>query len=273
MKKILLPLLFTFSFLPAQNFGLNEYFETEINDHRWSTFDLDGDGKSWNLTPSASWTTNLGFEGYVYVSESYDHANNQALNPDNVLVSPTFIYEYPHVKNANYLIGISYQISASNPSKYAETYAVYLLPATQTFTGNETPIYYETLTTGTISKNVFVENWNFSGLQVKLYFRHFQSQNQNALVIDNISNYNYTMSVDNTVHKNENVIFPNPAKDKITIKLKENIEGIEVIDLNGRKFDLKESNKVVDVQLLQSGVYFIKINTKNSSYINKFIKK
>lgn len=276
MKKLLPISILFFGITSAQNYGLNENFETEINSSRWSKLDLDGDGKTWKLTSSQNWTSGLGFNGYVYVSDSYDSINNQPLNPDNVLVSPTFIYEAPRIKNANALLGISFRISASDPVKFSETYAVYLLPANQTFTGTETPIYFETLSSGTTSKSVFVEHWNWDniGQEVKLYFRHYNSQNQNALVVDEIVNYNFTMSLNDVVYKNKTVIFPNPAKRFIKIDLKnETVQSVEVIDVSGRKYGIKLNNNEVDVKSLNSGIYYIKINTKNASYINKFIKE
>jgi len=276
MRKILPICILFCATISAQNYGLNENFENESTSPRWSTLDLDGDGKTWNLKSPQDWTTGLGFSGNVYVSDSYDNVANQALNPDDVLVSPPFIYESPRIRNTNALLGISFKVSASDPFKFSETYALYFLPATQTFTGNETPIFFETLTSGMSSKTVFVDNWNWNnfGQEVKLYFRHYNSQNQHALVIDDIVNYNFTMSANDVVYKNKTVIFPNPAKHFIKIDLKdETVQNVEVIDAAGRKQGIKYKNNEVDVQGLKSGVYFMKINTKNSSYINKFIKE
>lgn len=276
MKKLLPLCILLFGMASAQNYGLNENFETEINSPRWSTLDLDGDGKTWKLTPSQNWTMDLGFSGYVYVSDSRDRVTNQSLNPNNVLVSPPFIYESPRIKNTSALLGISFRISASDPVKFAETYALYLLPATEIFTGNETPVYFETLSSGTASKSVLVENWNWSyiGSEMKLYLRHYNSQNQNALVVDDIVNYNFTMSVNDVVYKNKTVIFPNPAKRFIKIDLKnETVKNVEVIDGSGRKCEIKLNHLEVDIAGLKSGVYYMKINTNNAAYINKFIKE
>ncbi|WP_089870418.1 T9SS type A sorting domain-containing protein [Epilithonimonas hungarica] len=276
MRRILHLCILSIGIMSAQNYGLNENFENESSSPSWSTLDLDGDDKTWKLQSPQDWTTALGFSGYVYVSDSYDSTANQPLNPDNVLVSPTFIYEYPRIKNGNALLGISFKISASDPVRYSETYALYLLPATQTFTGNETPVFFETLDSGTTSKNILVEKWDWDtfGQEVRLYFRHYNSPNQKALVIDDIINYNFTMSTNDVVLKNKTVIFPNPTKRFIQIDLKtETVQNVEVIDISGRKHQVKFKNNKVDLEGLKSGVYFIKINTKLASYINKFIKE
>ena len=274
MKTFLFISFLIYNFAPAQNYGLQENFENEIVDQRWSTMDLDGDGKTWNLTSANTLTTNLGFSGYTYISDSYDQVNSQSLNPDNVLVSPAFIYESPLLKNPLHLLGISFRISATNPSKFSETYAVYLLPATQTFTGTETPIFFETLNSEIGSKTVYIDNFEYFGQEVKLYFRHYNSENQNALVIDDISNFNNTMSVNDQVFKNSNIIFPNPARSVIYLDLKnEKANTAEVIDAVGRKYDIKLLNNALNIEGLKPGIYYIKINTTRASYVNKFIKE
>ena len=276
MKK-LLPLLFLpITFTYGQNYGLNENFENETTSLQWSKLDLDGDGKTWHLEPAVAWTEALQFTGNVFISDSYNATTNQTLTPDNVLVSPPFIFEYPRIKNGSLLLGIAFRIAAADPVKFAETYAVYMLPANQTFTGNETPIYFETLTSGNISRSIFVEHfqWDTFGKEVKLYFRHYNSANQKALVIDDIMNYNFTMSANDVVLKNKTVIFPNPAKRFITIELKnETLQKVEVVDAVGRIYNVSYKNQKVDVQNLKAGIYFMKINTEKSSYINKFIKE
>ena len=181
------------------------------------------------------------FTGNVFISDSYDADTNQALTPDNVLVSPSFIFEYPHIKNGNLTLGIAFRVAAADPVKFAETYAVYMLPANQTFTGNETPLYFETLTSGNGSRWIFVEHfqWETFGKEVKLYFRHYNSANQKALVIDDILNYNYTMSANDLVLKNKTVIFPNPARRFITVDLKnETLQKVEVVDTIGRIYNI-----------------------------------
>jgi len=276
MRKLLPIFLLSFALGHGQDYGLNENFENESASPRWTTLDMDGDGKTWRLQTAQDWTTELGFNGYVYISDSYDTAANLPLNPNNVLVSPTFIYELPRIKSGNNTIGISFRISAADAVKFSESYAVYLLPANQTFTGNETPLFFETLTTGSTSRYIFVDhfNWEIMGKQMKLYFRHFNSPNQKALVIDDISNFNTTMSVADVAQKNKTVISPNPAKHFVKINLKdETIRKIEIIDISGRAQDVLLKNGEVDVQKLNAGIYFIRIDTDRSSYVNKFIKE
>lgn len=277
MRKLLPFFLLSITLCHAQDYGLNEYFENESVSPRWTTLDLDGDGKTWRLQEAQDWTTVLGFSGYVYISDSFDTAANLPLNPNNVLVSPTFIYELPRIKNGgNNSIGISFRIAAADAIKFSESYAVYLLPVNQTFSANETPIYFETLTSGSTSRNIFVDrlDWEIMGKEMKLYFRHFNSPNQKALVIDDIRNFNTTMSVNDVAQKNKTVISPNPAKHFIKVNLKdETVRKLEIIDISGRAQDVALTNGELDVRKLNAGIYFIRIDTDKSSYVNKFIKE
>ena len=73
-------------------------------------------------------------------------------------------------------------------------------------------------------------------------------------------------------------MFPNPAKDKVTIRLNANNFGnatINVIDLQG-KLILEQvisegNNTELDISDLQSGLYFVKLNANNKNVVKKLI--
>ena len=74
-------------------------------------------------------------------------------------------------------------------------------------------------------------------------------------------------------------IYPNPADNKINIELHdEQIESaqIEIIDTIGRSIyinNTSSNNEIsIDVSNLSKGIYFIKLNTEDRQYIQKFIK-
>jgi hypothetical protein len=73
-------------------------------------------------------------------------------------------------------------------------------------------------------------------------------------------------------------IFPNPASDKLFL---ENEEGntpanAEIIDINGRVVQAFEKgafeNRALDISMLRSGVYILRITTEEGTTSNKFIK-
>lgn len=94
---------------------------------------------------------------------------------------------------------------------------------------------------------------------------------------------NLTFKAVGTAGVNENLIsklsvFPNPANDVVTIANNENIlvNGVEVVDLNGRtvktaKFD-GVANAQINVSDLASGVYMMTISSDKGSVTKKMVK-
>lgn len=68
-------------------------------------------------------------------------------------------------------------------------------------------------------------------------------------------------------------VFPNPTSDILNIQTDSKINAVSVVDLTGRKLDVKLEGNRVDVQNLPSGTYLINIETKDGVSTEKFIKK
>jgi photosystem II stability/assembly factor-like uncharacterized protein len=75
------------------------------------------------------------------------------------------------------------------------------------------------------------------------------------------------------------LVFPNPAKEKITIQLSESgrkIEELRIIGNNGHEVHRQQPNcQIIDINVssLTNGLYFITILNNGNSYACKFIKK
>lgn len=72
------------------------------------------------------------------------------------------------------------------------------------------------------------------------------------------------------------VIFPNPAKNKVTIQsATNNFDSISIKDINGRIIISSENvvSNEIDVSALKSGMYFITLASSNGNVTRKFIKK
>ncbi|UOE39250.1 T9SS type A sorting domain-containing protein [Chryseobacterium oryzae] len=68
-------------------------------------------------------------------------------------------------------------------------------------------------------------------------------------------------------------IFPNPTSDILNIKTDSKINAVSVVDMTGRKVDVKLDGDKVDVRNLSAGAYLINVETKEGISTEKFIKK
>ena len=74
------------------------------------------------------------------------------------------------------------------------------------------------------------------------------------------------------------VLYPNPAKDKINISLSNTLNSVtaKVYDVTGKLIlskNLNSAESQIDISQLQTGIYFIKIETENASTTKRFIKQ
>lgn len=75
-------------------------------------------------------------------------------------------------------------------------------------------------------------------------------------------------------------IYPNPSTDIVNISMPEGlntVDRIEVLDMSGRQVDLLDVKEVSFIQLntsnYNSGIYLVKVNTSNTSFVKKLIVK
>ncbi|WP_426279230.1 T9SS type A sorting domain-containing protein [Chryseobacterium sp. S-02] len=67
-------------------------------------------------------------------------------------------------------------------------------------------------------------------------------------------------------------IFPNPTSDILNIKTNFKINNVSVVDMAGRKINVKLEDSKLDVKSLAAGTYLISIETEGGTSSQKFIK-
>ena len=93
------------------------------------------------------------------------------------------------------------------------------------------------------------------------------------LALEKIEEYNDTTGIDNIYADNIN-IFPNPVNDKLFIETDIEVKEVAIYDVYGRLQDYKTTRlQVVDVTNLNSGIYFVKLVTKDGDIVKRFVKK
>lgn len=101
-----------------------------------------------------------------------------------------------------------------------------------------------------------------------------QSTNTTALIFDTFNITSGSLGTnDIEFFENKVSISPNPTSDILNIKTYSKINAVSVVDMTGRKVDVKLNDTQVDVRSLPAGTYLINIETKDGISTEKFIKK
>lgn len=124
-----------------------------------------------------------------------------------------------------------------------------------TFTTGMTPIEFDvvslTLAGNTVANQAAVDNVNLQ------YTTAATLGTQDVKMISNINT----------------TVYPNPTSDILNIKTDSKINAVSVIDMTGRKVNVKLEGNQVDVRELPAGNYLINVETKDGISTEKFIKK
>ena len=88
------------------------------------------------------------------------------------------------------------------------------------------------------------------------------------------------LGLDDNVLKDAIVMYPNPARNQVTIANSSNIvlDRAMIYDINGKlisQIDLRDmqGEKVIDVSAYASGVYMVQITGEQSSVVKRLIKE
>lgn len=84
--------------------------------------------------------------------------------------------------------------------------------------------------------------------------------------------YNMVLNTSEAVEKEKFKIFPNPVKNILNIASEYEIQSLEVYDNLGRLIRKNSHQRSVRVEDFAKGTYYLKIQTKDKAYFEKFIK-
>jgi hypothetical protein len=100
---------------------------------------------------------------------------------------------------------------------------------------------------------------------------HTDSVLVNVTVVDTLSTSNFNL-------ENAITLFPNPVKNRLNISLESNFSAFSIViyDVLGKAIFTSKTNSSamsINTSEINSGMYFIKIDTKNASAVKRFIKQ
>lgn len=255
-------LLFVGISASAQEIIFEEKFESAETFSQWTLIDRDGDGQNWEIQSEENEVA--AFTGDFLASFSWFL---EAFTPDNVIVSP--VIELPVEGSLN----LTFKVSSGDVDLFDEHYAVYVLESGAEFTGEETPIFEETLDQWyeTEAKLIDLDLSDYAGQIIQLAFRHFESDDIFYIGMDDVTVTKGTLSISEN-EKNNLLIYPNPATDWVKVQGINHIERIRIFDLQG-KLIRETKEKELNISDLNSGTYLINIYSGKEVISRKFIKK
>ena len=114
-------------------------------------------------------------------------------------------------------------------------------------------------------------NWTEAGVMVSEEMTYTFIATENRTLV---AHFEHTQGVGE--HNSQTLIYPNPVNDKLTVEAQEAISNVEIYNLMGALVYSQKgcANKVeINTADLQSGIYFIRLTTKNASETRRFIKE
>lgn len=70
------------------------------------------------------------------------------------------------------------------------------------------------------------------------------------------------------------LLYPNPVnEDDVNVKSSETIVAVEAVSIAGAVISLEVSENTIDVSVLESGVYALKIKTASDVKVEKLVKE
>ncbi len=163
----------------------------------WVSFDADGDGHGWEHKTSSDSTKFIDYSGSetdgCMVSASYLLAEDEALTPENYLVSPEI-----EIKSKFYQPAIKWFAGATGEDYFVEYYSVYVYSGDEEITDENVRakiedsevsevVFSETLQTNEYSaRSLNIDN-SYAGNSIRLVFVHHNCTDESGLKIDDVS--------------------------------------------------------------------------------------
>ncbi len=97
----------------------------------------------------------------------------------------------------------------------------------------------------------------------------------NPIYVDSVIFDNVTLGTNNFELKSNTIsLYPNPANEVLNISSINTIEKIEVYDVLGKMVLSNNKTSVINLQILERGIYLVKVNLENGSVAaKKFVKE
>ena len=281
MKKITFLVACLLASVAVNAQAFTEDFEGEVVDAttftNWDNIDEDGDGEFWEVADMEGYAPAHPMQSLVADSDSWE---GTAFSPDNYLITsePIDLTSYSGT-SITYTVG-TYQ---TNGTFISDKYSIYM--ATGNGVGdflNETPIVTKLVgddcpsdeEDGSASAaTLTVDASAYDGQVVYLCFRHYDTTDENSVLIDDII-VDGTLSVGEEIFNGFNYFVDNNSQ--LQLRANNVMSEVALYNLLGQQVivnKLNDTNAAVNMANLTSGVYIatVSIDGQNKSF--KIVKR
>jgi len=286
MKKItLVAALFAAFAVNAQDTHFFDNFETDVIDavtfNNWESVDVDGDGEFWEVADILDFAINNApahpMQSLAADSDSWE---GTPFTPDNFLITSALVdLSTSGSTEITYVVG-TYQTSGQF---VGDKYSIYMSTSNDPADIiNETPIYTATVGDDAPSDQgdgsasaatVTVDASAYDGQQVYLTFRHYDTFDENSVLIDDVEVTGQPLSVGDQsfnnfahyVRNNELNLSAATAMESVSIF---NVLGQEVVSQR-----LNSTNETVSLASLNTGVYIASVVIEGQRKSFKIVRK
>ena len=261
-------------------------FEKDFNG--WTVINANNDNHTWYHTSQTEdhFVVNLrSHSGHGHLmSESSCNATLEGLEPDDYIVSPSMIGVAENT---------SFSVWACNQDmNFFEYFGVAISTAANPSADDFTTIAEWEITRDRVAsewKEYTVNLSKYAGQHIWVAIRHFNSNDNFILCIDDISinnfvncqkwSHDFSLNIDETSLTEQDItfnIYPNPVNDKLNIVTEAEVEEVVVYDIDGRhqvtKSPSLQGDLTIDVSELNSGIYFVEIKTNEGNIVKRIVK-
>lgn len=281
MKKItliLIALVISFSVF-SQSVLFSDDFEAEVVNAttyaNWTAFDQDGDGELFEVSDITGTGIDASdLQGLVADSDSWESGNaNSPMTPNNYLITSNSI---DLTGATDGMLSFTFGTYQSNGTFISDQLAVYISTSNDPATiEGETPIFDDIIGNLTPANNggensavtVNLDISAFEGQDVYIAFRHYNTFDQNSVLIDNVSVSSMALSLDE-FELNRIKYFYNQGTKNLNIKSQVILNDLRVYNILGQeamRSSLNSTNTDVNLSELNSGVYIAKVSAADGA--------
>lgn len=284
MKKITL-LVAVFATFTASAQIFSDDFEGETVDAttftNWTSVDFDNDTEFFEVADiSASDVSASPLEGLVADSDSWESGNpNSPMTPDNFLITNDPI-DLTGVSDG--VLSFTFGTYQTNGTFLEDRLAVYVSTSNDPATIiTETAVFDDQIGNQVAADdggansaiNIDLDLAAFSGMQVYVAFRHFDTFDHNSVLIDNVV-------VDSALGVNDgsaiSTLSHYVSANEIALRSAFPIQNVEIFNVLGQNVisqKLSNTNEVVSIASLNRGIYIAKVTVEGQSKSFKIVKR